>query len=127
LTQGPGCDLIQVVEEPVTWIYDSILKGLIPAEVAATLAGAAAAPVGVAAAADPTMVLALQEAHGTVARAPAAGSLTKLFFDEQELTFLSRFYGEPLSEFHWERYPILETIAGLHQSKATKEVAVCCL
>jgi hypothetical protein len=121
LTQGPSCDLIQVVEEPVMQIYDSILQGLIPAE-------AAAAPAGATAAADPTMVevvqLALQEAHGEVARAPAAGSLTKLPFDEQELTFLLRFYGEPLSEFHWEGYPILETIAGIHQSKATKEVVV---
>jgi hypothetical protein len=35
LTQGPGCDLIQVVEESVMQIYDSILQGLIPAEVAA--------------------------------------------------------------------------------------------
>jgi hypothetical protein len=81
--------------------------------------------------ADLTMMevvwLALQEAHGMAVRAPAAGSLTKLPFDEQEPTFLSRFYGEPLSEFHWEGYPILETIAKLHQSKAMKEVAVHCL
>jgi hypothetical protein len=68
--------------------------------------------------------LALQEEHGAVVRVPAGGSLTKLPFDEQELAFLSRFYGEPLPEFHWEGYPILETIAGLCQSKATKEVAV---
>jgi hypothetical protein len=108
LTQGPGCDLIQVVKEPIAQIYDSILQGLIPVEVAATLVGAAAT-------ADLTMVevvqLALQEAHGMVVGAPPAGSLTKPPFNEQELAFLSRFYGEPLSEFHWEGYPILETIA----------------
>jgi hypothetical protein len=66
--------------------------------------------------------LALQEAHGMAARAPAGGFLPKPPFDEQELAFLLRFYGEPLSEFHWEGYPILATIAGLHQSKATKKL-----
>jgi hypothetical protein len=61
LTQGPSCDLIQVVKEPITQIYNSILQGLIPAEAVAALAGAVAV-------ADPTMVevvrLALQEAYG---------------------------------------------------------------
>jgi hypothetical protein len=121
LTQGPSCDLIQVIKELVMQIYDSILQGLFPAVVVVT-------PAGVAATADPTLVevvqLALQEAHGMAARAPAGGSLTKPPFNEQEIAFLLMFYGEPLSEFCWEGYPILETIAGLHQSKATKEVVM---
>jgi hypothetical protein len=90
------------------WIYDSILQGLVPAAAAVT-------PAGAAAAADPTVVevvqLALQEAHGVAARAPAGGSLTKPPFNEQELAFLSRFYGEPLSKFHWEGYPILGSVS----------------
>jgi hypothetical protein len=59
LTQGPSCDLIQVIEERVVQIYDSILKGLVPAVVAV-------APARVADMVDLTVVdkLALQDAHG---------------------------------------------------------------
>jgi hypothetical protein len=71
--------------------------------------------------------LTLQEAHGVAVRAPADESMTKPPFDKQELAFLLRFYGEPLSEFCWEEYPILGTIARLCKSKATKEVVVHCL